>query len=558
MRRIKQYFLNSKLSTKLMMSYLLIVLVAIGVAVGVLSHAATQQFRTAIEKNFYDAAALSARTLSERCTQVVQSANFLSRDTNIMKIVNETNYISEYQKAYDVNYVLEPAIIHVAEQNRLISQVLFYTKGEIRDTRKYIMDLDDYADREWITLSGEPKWSYTEQQFLVSCALIDIWEPQRSATMALVLDTEALFGELLPDIGMNCQVTVTDAEGRKIYENRLPEETKWEETDKEDSMQYAQTIPENGWKINVMGVVGPQNYTWTAASGNLLVLIVLAAGLMLLIGWLFSRSISTRIDRIRREIEAVVESNYEQGITVDAADEIGMICGMVDHLVQKTRTVILEKYQSELNYQNAKMQALQAQIDIHFLYNIFSNLNWRAIGRGDISTSELLTNLSRFYRLSLNNGRIESTLESELQHVELYIQLYRAIHTESEFYVDWNVDSSILRSEMPCMLLQPLVENAFEHGLPPGGLKELKLGISAQYEEEMIVLRISDNGEGISEERKTEILEPFREDNGSGGFGLRNVYKRLWLYFKDDYRMEFENTGGGGTTVVIRLPQNGA
>ena len=92
---------------------------------------------------------------------------------------------------------------------------------------------------------------------------------------------------------------------------------------------------------------------------------------------------------------------YEMDISSPNKDEIGDITNAVGSLVQDTRQIILESYQETIARRDAQIQALQAQINPHFLYNTLSNLNWRAIARSDLDTSNLLNALSRFYRLSL-------------------------------------------------------------------------------------------------------------------------------------------------------------
>lgn len=554
MKRLRQYFRNIKMSAKLLISYFLIASVAIGAIGAVMYSSANRQYRANSEQAFRNAAHLSVQLLEERCARATRSITYLATDTNTQQIVNRTDYISEYQKAYDVVQILEPTIINVMEQNELIDEVLFYTNGEIKGSRHYFMDIEEAEDAQAVWQSDAALWKRDGDWIALSCVLPNVWNPADSAIVTMRLERELLFGGLLPDVGMDSRITITDSEGNMLLESTsVTDDSLWER-EKDHCVEMSQVLKENGWQVHIMGILPAGAGVDSAVARNIIFILICVAVLMLLAAWLFSSGISSRVATLRQQVEQVVESNYQCDISSEDRDEIGVITNVVGQMVCQTRQVILQKYQSELNYRDAKLQALQAQINPHFLYNTLSNLNWRAIAKEDMETSELLTNLSRFYRLSLNGGRIESTLEQELQHIRLYIQLFKAIHSETEFEVQWNLDSGILTSPMPCMILQPLVENAFEHGLPEGGLKDFVLGITVQTQDEDIVLKVSDNGNGISPEKEIEkILE---SESEAIGFGLRNVYNRLRLYFEDSCSMTFEQTQGGGTTVVIRFPQN--
>lgn len=554
MKRLRQYFRNIKMSAKLLISYFLIASVAIGVIGMVLYSSANRQFRANSEQAFRNAASLSIQLLEERCARATRSLMYLATDTNTQQIVNRTDYISEYQKAYDVVQILEPTIINVMEQNELVDEVVFYTNGEIKGSRHYFIDMNESAEVFAVSQSETARWQPDGEWITVSSVLPNVWAPSDSAIVTMRLSRELLLGGLLPDVGIESQITIIDTEGNVLLKSTSATDSSvWEEK-KSHCVELSEVLDGNGWQVTITGVLPAGAGIDGAVVRNIILIMIAVAVLMLLAAWLFSMGISSRVATLRQQVEQVVESNYQCDISSEDRDEIGVITNAVGHMVCQTRQVILQKYQSELNYRDAKLQALQAQINPHFLYNTLSNLNWRAIAKEDMETSELLTNLSRFYRLSLNGGRIESTLEQELQHIRLYIQLYRAIHSETQFDVQWNLDSSILTSPMPCMILQPLVENAFEHGLPAGGLKDFVLSVTVLTQDEDIVLKVSDNGNGISPEKEIEkILDSEFE---AIGFGLRNVYNRLRLYFEESCSMTFEQTPGGGTTVVIRFPQN--
>ncbi len=497
MRGFRQKFRKIRMPAKLVLPCFLIVAAAVAGIGGVLYASAKRQLAVGTEKVIRSAAQMAEASLRERCVRLMASLEYLATDNNVIQTVNRTGYISEYQKAYDVKNLLDTVLVNVSEQNELIGQVLFFTYGDIRGTREYFLDAEGWADSPWLTQSEFPVWRQEREQLGVSRILVNLWEPDRSGTVTVLVNREKLFKRLLPETGMDCRLRVWDDEGTLLYEEQQISDEKGWEAGAERRICAEGTVAENGWRFLVEGNPVPFSPLSLSLIRNLFLILLPAAAFLSLIFWLF--------------------------------------------------------YRGEIVKRDAQMKALQAQINPHFLYNTLSHLNWRAIEQGNMETSRLLTDLSKFYRLSLNGGRIESALRTELEHVCIYIRLYMAIHSDASLQVRWETDERVLDFKMPGMILQPLVENAFEHGLPKGGLAAFRLGICAGREGEYIVLKVSDNGEGMPEEKKKQIAEDEKGGEAPIGFGLRNVYRRLELYFGKDCGMSFEETPGGGTTVQIRF-----
>lgn len=127
------------------------------------------------------------------------------------------------------------------------------------------------------------------------------------------------------------------------------------------------------------------------------------------------------------------------------------------------------------------MQALQAQINPHFLYNSLSIINWKAIEAGNDEISQVTLALSTYYRTSLNKGETMTIAANELRNIEAYLHIQLVMHDDS-FQVEKQVEEKILSCSVPKLILQPLVENAIEHGLDVSEKEEKKLKISALLE----------------------------------------------------------------------------
>lgn len=548
MKKLEQRLHNMKLSLKLLVSYVLIVAVATTGMGIVLYHSAHERLQSNLEQMLSQAAQTAYSTLEERCQRINRSLSYLATDTYVQNIINEQNYLSNYQKAYDVNNYLEPAIVSVMEQNPLIDGLAFYTYGEVKGTRNYIYDIEEYLGASFLECGEQAAWRFDGEKITASRVLANSWQPNQSSVLVCMVLPEVLFSNLLPEMELNCAFRLTDAEGNLIFEQRdIAQSERWEKNAKCETVLLS-----NGWILMLEGDTSVQ--TQAMSRSVLLPMGLILAGLclvMLLVAWRFSSGIARRLDRLQKQVDCAVTEEYQNDITSEDSDEIGQITNSVGNIVRQTRQLMRQTYQSELDSRDAQIQALQAQINPHFLYNTLSNLNWRLIAKGDEEGSTLVTELSRFYRLSLNGGEILSTIDKELQLVNAYIRLYCATHESEQPEILSEIDEGLGDCKLPGLILQPLVENAFEHGRPEHG--RLRLCIRVREERERVIVSVSDNGAGLQWNGKTrKTAEEFFENYS--GYGLRNVHRRLQLLFDEPCSMFFEPSLEGGTSVVLRIP----
>jgi len=217
-------------------------------------------------------------------------------------------------------------------------------------------------------------------------------------------------------------------------------------------------------------------------------------------------------------------------------------------MIHKIDTLIKEVYDSKLKQKEAEMMALQAQINPHFLYNVLSSINWRAImiQADDISKTTQL--LATFYRTALNKGRNIISVKEELENTISYIKIQSILHNES-FEVHYDIEEEIYNYETIKLILQPIAENGIEHGLDVSQKDKKILKMTAKLQDSNICFQIEDNGIGISKDKSIEILQ-----NLSKGYGMKNVNERIKMYYGDEYGIEIESTLGEGTKVSILVP----
>ena len=197
----------------------------------------------------------------------------------------------------------------------------------------------------------------------------------------------------------------------------------------------------------------------------------------------------------------------------------------------------------------AELDALQAQINPHFLFNTINTISMFT-RTNPVTARRLLLRLSSFFRHSLKRHGSFITLQEELEYIHTYLILEKARFRE-KIRVVRNIDKSVLQYYIPVLTVQPLIENAIRHGITP---KEGQgtVQISAQLRGDEIEIAITDDGVGIEPDIMPKIFQP---GFGSGsGVGLSNVHERLKILFGEDHGINIESEPGYGTTVWLRVP----
>jgi len=199
----------------------------------------------------------------------------------------------------------------------------------------------------------------------------------------------------------------------------------------------------------------------------------------------------------------------------------------------------------------ARTVALRAQISPHFAYNTLTAIG-SMVRRDAERARELLIQFAEFSRYILRNDRINTTLSDELRNVHTYLELERARHGE-RLEVVFRVDPEVLSITIPMLLLQPLVENAVQHGLERREGVGL-VTIDAEDRDDDVYLSVSDNGVGMAQETIAAITHADGEP-GEGSVGLANIQGRLRSTYGEHYGMHIESEPGQGTRVSMLVPK---
>lgn len=243
-------------------------------------------------------------------------------------------------------------------------------------------------------------------------------------------------------------------------------------------------------------------------------------------------------------------------------DEISILCRTFNSMIDNIQSLMADNINSlekDRLVKELELKMLQSQINPHFLFNTLNSIAKLAYIEGAIRTSDLTVSVSRLLRYNLQKLDQAVSLREEVEHVTEYINIQKARFRDRISFV-MDIDERALDGMLPCLTLQPILENAFVHGIEQmeeGA--ELKLTIG--YVDEGVGIEIRDNGVGMSRETVELLLKSFREETPSlgrkgqsTGLGTHNVFKRLHLYFNGEQRIEIDSTQGIGTAVLFKIP----
>lgn len=309
-------------------------------------------------------------------------------------------------------------------------------------------------------------------------------------------------------------------------------------------------IAYTGWKL--IGVV-PESVQ-TARINNFRYYIfttIMVLMMMLLEG---NRLISRKISKPIRKLDESVKT-YEAGgktdIYIGGSSEIRHLGYSVQRSYERIETLMKEIIRQQNERRKSELDALQSQINPHFLYNTLSMMNWMAIRSNQMEISKVTLALSTFYRTALSKGEDVVTVENCIQNMQAYLEIQLTMH-DNNFTVDWDIDPTIKNEKMPKLLLQPVVENAIEHGIDEKEDGDKKLFLSFRGNGDDVEITVRDNGMGMPQE-KAETLVTYQ----AKGYGLKNVNDRIRLLYGEKYGIQIFSAPDEGTTVVMRFPKEG-
>ncbi|WP_276354962.1 cache domain-containing sensor histidine kinase [Cohnella caldifontis] len=328
-----------------------------------------------------------------------------------------------------------------------------------------------------------------------------------------------------------------------------------------DYMYVTDSLPFNGWTlVSLMpyakATAGINRIYFTNFFWQVVFILIFVVILILLL-----RRFTQPIIRLGEVASSIESGNLSVRSEVRGKTEIGKLGRSFDHMLDRIEEMFRQIQREQEQARKAELSMLQAQISPHFLFNILNSIRMRIQLKGDRENADLLRNLSRLLRMTIQRQDKMVELEEEAAIAVSYMELMKSA-MKTPFRYELDLDEETKRVLVPRFTLQPIIENALKHGLDGG---EGTIAIRSVIAGDSLCLSVQDNGAGMNPEalgRLKEKLNPraalnraAEEPDGMSGIGLANVYDRLIMLYGERFSVRIDSAEGMGTRVDLMLPR---
>lgn len=310
-------------------------------------------------------------------------------------------------------------------------------------------------------------------------------------------------------------------------------------------LQYiVAAIPGTDWRL----VSAVDNNVLLQDFNRIAVLIILASILLFTLFFCFSllflQNIIRPVNALIGAMRQVEQGDLNTSLEPTGQEELQALTSSFNGMIRQTKTLMASNEQQQQQRHNAEMEALQSQINPHFLVNTLGSMRFMAMVAKFDSIKNMAEALINILSTSFRQAASLYTINEELEMLESYIYLMKIRYAEN-FLVEYRIDDNCRRCLIPRLVLQPIVENCIVHGFEDS--EDIgHILVEADRSEDAVVITISDDGQGMSPERLAEVL--------SASIGISNVQKRVRLNFGEGYGVRIESKPGAGTRVTLTIP----
>ena len=318
-----------------------------------------------------------------------------------------------------------------------------------------------------------------------------------------------------------------------------------------------------------------QNYSVLRSTLNYVVgfsMFLLTVSMLVALAWIvmMTRTITRPLIKLAEAANTIAKGGLEVDFPIiDTGDEISTVAKACNKMMNSIRDYIRqtkENYERESrlienelimknDLKEAQLKYLQAQINPHFLFNSLNAAAQLAMMEGAENTCLFVQNMADFFRYNVRKMEKDTTLKEELELVDNYIYILN-VRFAGEIHYTKQIDERVTGTMMPSMILQPLIENAVNHGI-----RELqgegKIHLSVYSDDGMVCVKVEDNGVGIEPEVIEKIMRGesahSHSQRDSAGIGMDNVINRLKRYYNMEHVIEIRRREERGTEVLIYL-----
>lgn len=463
------------------------------------------------------------------------AANYDLRD---FLLINREDYLDLSRASKSLREVL----YNVLMVNRYYKSLTIYTDKEFFVLTDFIKMSDKVENEEWyqkIVKSEGSYWWHEGNKVFLGRKIMSAYPPGPIGVIKVEIKNDMFLDSFRIFQDIPIKIGIKDNQGI-LYEYIDSEWNGKPRLKKDDSLERT------NWNITYeIDESYYEDYALISLGTPILVIFM-----VLILSWFliyyYPKKLAKDLYCLVGQIEEVQKGNLDISIELSETKEINILATSVQNLLNRIKQLIREVYSKEIERQNLEIDLLQAKMNPHFLYNNLSAINWLALESGQEKIYVIATELANFYRTALNKGKNIDKLSIELENIKAYIRLQLISH-ENSFKVKYQVDENLLKKEVPIFILQPLVENAIEHGIDQLWDKPGIMEIVIEQDGEWLQMKVYDNGTALYDKiGDSELIEE------EFGYGTSNVQKRIKLLYGSESGLKIK-ADKFGTTAIVRF-----
>lgn len=538
----------------------------------------------------------SKQLITQKNKQLIDQAS-LNLNTYIRNMMNisDTMYYSVI-KNKDLAYEVmdkEMTLLYEANKDNLISIACFNEKGDLIAASPVATMKDNVmaATQDWYIQANlkieNLHFSTPHVQDLFDDSNFRYyWVVSLSRVVSLTYEGNTSRGILLVDMNfsdieqlfskVNAKgegyVYLTDDEGEIIYHPKqkmiymnLMEENNRKEAKYEDGTHMetfegeeraivVKTVGYTGWKI--ISVTPIKEIAINLNQFKFFTFSILGVSILVIIigNYMISEKVTKPIRKLESSVKELENGNLNFPIYTGGSHEIEHLGRTITSMVNQMKRLMDDIVKEQEEKRKSELDALQSQINPHFLYNTLDSIVWMVESERYPDAISMVTALASLFRISLSKGKNIISIKDEIEHANNYLKIQK-VRYKDQFSVILDIDPKIEEYCTIKLIVQPLLENAIYYGVEcmrDEGIITIK-GYEVKND---IYIEVSDNGMGIPlEEQKLLLTNNNRARKRGSGIGLINVHQRIKLYFGEEYGLQIKSELDEGTTIIIHLPK---
>ena len=321
-----------------------------------------------------------------------------------------------------------------------------------------------------------------------------------------------------------------------------------------ERLTVIQTVNQTRWRIvgvammdEIMDDLGSFQTALLFISAVMIIISIIATTII-------SKHITRPLRRLESEMRKVETGDFEVSLPQSHSIEVESLSSSFRIMVARIKVLMKRIKATEEIKRQRELDALQAKINPHFLYNTLDSVIWMAETGDNHGVVKMVSALARLFRISIAKGHDVITLSEELLHVQNYLDI-QSMRYKDKFTYSITIPPELENAPTIKLIVQPIVENSIYHGIKYLQ-EEGRIEIKAEAVDDGIKIIISDNGVGMKSETAAAILNPDQENTVSSGngIGLRNIDERIKLSYGEKYGLSIWSEPDEGTTVTILIP----